>query len=125
MTVDIRDVDLSTADTGNVVSIRLTGKLTTEDYARFVPVIEEAIARHGKIRLLLELRDFHGWTAGALWEDTKFDMHHFNDLERLAIVGEKRWEKGMAIFCKPFTTAEIRYFDVSEREAAEAWIAVS
>jgi hypothetical protein len=28
----------------------------------------------------------------------------------------------MATFCKPFTTATIRYFDRSEAEQAETWI---
>jgi hypothetical protein len=28
----------------------------------------------------------------------------------------------MAVFCKPFTTATIRYFDRSEADQAEAWI---
>jgi hypothetical protein len=28
----------------------------------------------------------------------------------------------MAKFCKPFTTAAIRYFDVAQAEEANAWI---
>ena len=43
-------------------------------------------------------------------------------IERLALVGEKRWEAGMAVFCKPFTTAEVRYFDESKAEEAAEWI---
>ena len=70
----------------------------------------------------MELHDFRGWTVGALWEDTKFAARHFNDLERLAVVGEKKWEKGLAFFAKPFTTAAVRYFDMTEREKARAWI---
>ncbi len=30
---------------------------------------ERLIGEHGKIRILLEMHDFHGWEAGALWED--------------------------------------------------------
>jgi len=29
---------------------------------------------------------------------------------------------GMAVFCKPFTTAKIRFFVLSESDEAEAWI---
>ena len=57
-----------------------------------------------------------------LWEDIKFDLKHFADIERLAIVGEKRWEQGMAAFCRPFTSAKIRYFDHSRIEEAREWI---
>jgi hypothetical protein len=64
---------------------------------------------------------FHGWTTGALWEDIKFDVKHFSDIERVAMVGEKKWQKGMSEFCRPFTTAKIRYFDHSEANAAREW----
>jgi hypothetical protein len=58
-----------------------------------------------------------------LWEDIKFDVKHFRDIERLALVGEKKWEEGMATFCKPFTTAEVRYFDRAQVDDAREWIA--
>jgi hypothetical protein len=29
----------------------------------------------------------------------------------------------MATFCKPFTTAKIKYFDHTQLEAARAWLA--
>ncbi|QGJ71183.1 Universal stress protein UspA [Planctomycetales bacterium 10988] len=106
----------------NVLEVRLTGKLTKEDYVMFVPAMENLVAEHGKIHLLLILHDFHGWTAGALWEDIKFEMKHSGDIAKLAIVGETKWEKGMAAFCKPFTSASIKYFDHTEVEAARQWV---
>lgn len=87
-----------------------------------MPVVEEQIQRTGKLRILFVMRDFHGWTAGALWEDVKFDLKHWKDIERLAIVGETKWEKGMAAFCKPFTKAHIRYFDQGQLNDARAWL---
>ena len=107
---------------GNILVIKLTGKLAKEDYEHFIPDVERLIKQHGKLRMLVQMHDFHGWTAGALWQDIKFDMKHFRDVERLALVGEKTWEHGMAVFCKPFTSATVRYFDRSEADQAEAWI---
>ncbi len=107
---------------GKIVAIKLTGKLTKEDYEHVTPAVERLIKQHGKVRMLVQLHDFHGWTAGALWEDIKFDLKHFQDIERLALVGETAWERGMATFCKPFTTATVRYFDHTKAEQAEAWI---
>jgi len=107
---------------GKVLEVHLTGKLTEEDYAQFVPKVEELIQRHGKISMLVRMRDFHGWDASALWEDIKFDVRHFADIERLALVGEKPWQKGMAVFCKPFTTAEVRYYEPDEEDRARAWV---
>ena len=71
----------------------------------------------------MTMHDFHGWEMAAAWEDTKFGMRHFHDIERLAMVGEKAWQHGMSVFCKPFTKAKIRYFDSSEAAEADRWIA--
>ena len=79
-----------------ILGFKLSGKLHDEDYKKFVPLIDAAVAKEGKIRLLAQFHDFHGWDAGALWEDIKFDARHFRDIERLAMVGETKWQAGMA-----------------------------
>lgn len=105
-----------------IVSLTFTGKLDKEDYELFVPQIE-GLMREGKaVRILVEMKDFHGWTIGALWEDTKFGTRHFSDIDRLAIVGDRRWEKVLTAFIKPFTTASVRYFDAMEKEKALEWL---
>ena len=86
-------------------------------------MIDAAVAKHGKIRLLAQFQDFHGWDLHALWDDIKFATTHCLAIERIAMVGEKAWEKWMAKVCKPFTMAKIRYFDASELDAAKAWLA--
>ena len=115
-------IELNEEVGGKLLIIRVTGKLTREDYKSFVPKVEELILKFGKIRMVLEMRDFHGWDAGALWEDIMFDIRHFSDIESLALVGDKKWEKGMSIFCKPFTKAQIKYFDLTEIYKAYEWI---
>jgi hypothetical protein len=104
------------------IEVDLNGKLTREDYEHFVPDTERLIREQGKIRILVTMHDFEGWNAGALWEDIKWDTRHFNDIERLAIVGEEKWQKWMAGFCKPFTTAKVRYFKFDELDAAYSWL---
>jgi hypothetical protein len=115
-------VELKEIDSGRLIEVYLTGKLVKEDYEAFLPTVERLVKQHGKIRMFVELHEFHGWTAGALWEDIKFDAKHFSDIDRLAIVGETKWEKGMAAFCKPFTTARVRYFDHTKTAEAREWV---
>ncbi len=122
MTVNFSDVTLSTTQASNVMHLHVSGKLTTDDYQLLGPEVEQLIKKHGKIRILFEMDDFHGWTAGALWEDIKFDLKHFKHIERIAMIGEKAWEHGMATFCRPFTAAKIRYFDRSEADEATEWV---
>lgn len=122
MSTETTGIELVEQQDGKVLEVQITGKLQKNDYEAFVPVVERLIQRHGKLRMLCSLHDFHGWTAGALWEDIKFDAKHFNHIERLAIVGESKWQQGMATFCKPFTTATVRYFDRSRLPEAQQWI---
>src|SRR5579859_3172437 len=115
-------VTLKETNGGKVLEVGLTGKLTEEDYQIFIPVVERLVKEHGKIRMLVDMHDFHGWTMGALWQDIKFDVKHFRDIERVAMVGETQWEHGMAVFCKPFTAAKVRYFYRAEIDQARSWL---
>jgi hypothetical protein len=119
---ELSAIALKETNGGKVLEVQLTGKLAKEDYEQFVPVAERLVRQHGKIRLLVEMHDFHGWTAGAVWEDIKFDAKHFNDIERIAMVGEAKWQHGMAVFCQPFTAAKIRYFERAASDQARAWL---
>ncbi|MFQ5733647.1 MAG: STAS/SEC14 domain-containing protein [Planctomycetaceae bacterium] len=115
-------VQLTEEAGGRILSFKVSDKLTSEDYQQFVPETERLIAAHGKIRLLFDMQDFHGWRLGALWEDVKFDLKHFRDIERLAMVGDRTWQKWMATFCRPFTSATIRYFDHDRICEAREWL---
>ena len=105
-----------------ILGFKLSGKLHDEDYKNFVPVIDAALAKQGAIRLLAQFTDFHGWDLRALWDDIKFSTTHYTKVERIALVGDKAWEKWMAKVCKPFTLAKVRYFDTAETAAAWAWL---
>ena len=107
---------------GKVLEVKLTGKLTRQDYEQFVPAVERLMRERGKVRMLLRMHDFHGETMGAMWEDLKFGVKHFADFERLALVGDRKWEAVMAFFCKPFTRAAVRYFDEAKADEAVLWI---
>jgi len=115
-------IELQTAPDSKIVSVKVTGKLHREDYVTFSPRVEELIRERGKLCMLIEMHDFHGWDMGALLEDIKFDVKHFADIERVAFVGDKKWQKGMSVFCKPFTRAKVRYFERDQEEQAAAWL---
>ena len=115
-------IKLNEKSGGKVLEVQASGKLTQGDYQHFAPACERLIKQHGKIRVLFEMADFHGWELPALWDEIKFDVKHFSDIERLAMVGDKKWEEGMSLFCAAFTSAKIQYFDASAMDAARKWI---
>jgi len=115
-------IDILPQMPAHVLGFKLSGKLHDEDYKKFVPMVDDAISKDGKVRMLAQFHDFHGWDAHALWDDIKFSTTHCTKIERIALVGEKAWEKGMATVCKPFTMATIKYFDASDVEAVKMWL---
>ena len=118
-------IQLNEENGGKMLVVHVSRKLAAADYEHFVPEFERLVREHGKVSVLFNMTGFHGWEAGALWEDTKFAFKHFADIERLAMVGEKRWQHGMATFCKPFTKATIRYFDHADAAEARKWLGES
>lgn len=118
----IKVIDRSETGIDNFVEIHVSGKLDKTDYEVFVPRMELIMREHDVLRMLVVLEEFEGWTAGGLWEDIKFDTKHYNDVERLAIVGDKKWHEMMSKVCKPFTTAEVRYYPLCDLETARGWL---
>jgi hypothetical protein len=115
-------MQLEETDGGKVLEIHATGKLEKADYLHFTPEAERLIKDHGKISVLFDMADFHGWEAGAVWEDIKFDLKHFSHIKKVAMIGEKKWQKAMSTVCKPFTTAKVRYFERPQLNEARAWL---
>lgn len=106
----------------NAMGFTLTGTLHDEDYKKLVPMVDEAIARHGPTRLLVRLHDFDGWDARAAIDDLKFAVNHYRDIERIALVGEKNWHELLAMIAGPFTAARIRFFGPDELDVAWNWL---
>lgn len=78
---------------GKVLEVVLHGKLERDDDERILPETERMIRQHGRIRILITLRDFRGWDARALWEDIRWNARYFHRVERMAIVGGKTWHR--------------------------------
>ena len=111
-------------DTGSskILGFKLSGKLHDEDYKTFMPVVDAAVASQGKLRMLAQFEDFHGWDMHAAWDDFKFGIKHYSDIDRIAMVGDEKWEEWMARLSKPFMGAAVKYFDASRIEEALAWL---
>jgi len=108
---------------GNTIAIRVTGKLTHEDYQNFLPKLEEQIKQLDKVSLLIELDNFKGWELKAIKDDVEFILKHAEDIERVAIVGDKAWERWMAAMVKPFVLfADVKYFNREDLQKAWDWL---
>lgn len=106
----------------NIIYTIAEENLNDEDHDRIIMLLQEKIRTLGKIRWYFELRDFKGWALSTLWNDLKLGLKYSKDLEMIAIVGDKKWEKRLIQLMKPFTNAEIKFFEDDDREEAKIWI---
>lgn len=113
-------IDITVND--NTVFTISSGKLMKSDYEKLLPLVKDLISEYGRIRWYFEMRDFEGWSLDAFWKDVKFDLSHANDFEKVAMVGENKWQQVMTSLMKPFTKAEVRFFSLEEKEKAAKWI---
>ena len=106
----------------HLIAVKVIGKLEKADYDSLIPEAEEKISRYGKVNVYWEMEDFEGWSPSGLWPEIKFDIKHLNDINKVAIVGDMKWEEWITNLAKPFTSAEIKFFELSQREQAMMWV---
>lgn len=106
----------------HIVYMVAKGKLDDDDYDKILPLLRQKIEDHGKVSWYFQMEDFKGWSFNAFWRDIQFDVKNNNKMERIAIVGENKWQEAMTDFMKPFADAEIKYFDEDKAAEAKEWI---
>jgi len=113
----------------NIIATRANDLLGIKDYEKIHPFIHNIINAGDKVRWYFEMDDGTISNSAGFWEDGILEMNygsmnftHAEDIEKIAIVGNKKWEKWMYSIMKPFTKASIMYFDMPDRKKAIEWI---
>lgn len=106
----------------SALELDIQDKLDTSDYERFTALAEDRIRNHGEVNFLVRASNFSGWSPAALWHDLKFDVSHYNDVSRVAVVAEDSSRDWMATLSRPFTGADVEFFPESELDSARQWV---
>lgn len=113
----------------NIIATKANDVLGIRDYEKIHPLIHNIINAGKKVRWYFEMDRCSITNSTGLWEDgtieVKYgtlDFMHTEDIEKIALVGNKRLEKCMRSIMVPFKNAIIKYFDLPEKEDAIDWI---
>jgi hypothetical protein len=104
---------------GCVSKVVASGVLTRADHVAFLDHLRELFGKRGKVRVLIELKDFRGWGGRAGWDDPTLQLRYEDAVSRLAIVGEAKDHSWMDLMAQPF--ANVRYFHPEEWDEAWRW----
>jgi len=109
-------------ESGHVLTMKVSGTLSQAELAGMQTATASVIRAGGKWQILVLTENFDGWERGGTWNDFSV-MEHDACIERMAIVGEPRWQDMTLLFTaagmRPFP---IRYFDPAQASAARQWL---
>jgi hypothetical protein len=118
MSVEIQEAS------GRTVTFRVTGQMKQLELAAAQQKVAEFIKKVGKVRFLVLIEDFLGVDKAGDWGDVSFQAQYDEFIERIAIVGEQRWEDVTLLFTgKGIRHVPIEYFQPTELAKAKAWLA--
>ena len=109
---------------GNVLAIKATGLVSGDDYRHVVtPAATAMRAAHDRLRLLFHIPPgFRKFTTTALWDDRQIGLYSLHNFDRVAVVTDIEWLKGLANGVRLSAPAEIRVFAHAELDAARDWV---
>ncbi|MBI5041846.1 MAG: STAS/SEC14 domain-containing protein [Gammaproteobacteria bacterium] len=105
------------------MTITVSGMLAQSELTQVQQAAADIIRAHGKVRILVLAGDFAGWERGGDWADFSFQETFDPYIEKMAIVGDTRWEDLTLIFvAKGLRSFPIEYFASGELDRAQAWL---
>jgi hypothetical protein len=109
--------------TGGILTVKVRGKLKHADLVAMQKSAAEYIRKNGKVKFLVITEDFQGWERQGDWGDVSFSGKYDAYIEKMAIVGEKKWEDLALVFvAKGFRPVAIEYFLHEQLDQARAWL---
>ncbi len=109
--------------TGKLLQLKIRGMLKKADHDRIIQIAKEAIEREGKVHVLIILEAFEGWDRGGDWGDVSFMSEQGRHIEKMAIVGDEKWQDdALAFTAKGFRATAIEFFTPARLNDARTWL---
>ncbi len=107
---------------GNVVGYKVIGDITASDYKTLEPQVKALVEKEGNIRVLFDMTGFKWEKVEAWLPDLKFGHEFHHQIDKMAIVGDKTWEKWMTGLAKHTYARNAKFFHSTDISKAWAWL---
>ena len=108
---------------GNLRVLRITGLLRKSELDAALEAEAKQWKPTTKVKVLVMLEDFKGWERGADWGDVTFMFGHDDQIEKMAIVADTKWESDALMFAgKGLRRAQVKFFPANQLALARAWL---
>lgn len=107
----------------NIYRLDVSGLLQKRDLERSQDFLAKEMQRIGNVRLLFVLIGFEGWDQRDDWRDMAFYVKYGSSIDRIAIVGEERWQAETMMFTGAgLRRAPVEFFPETSAAQARAWL---
>ena len=102
--------------------ISLSGKLTQHELKNFETKIESLLQEYEvpSINILADIREIEGIELKAAWNEFLFALRHYKQFKKIAIVGNKKFEKISINLLNKMISADIQYYE--QYDLASDWL---
>lgn len=116
-------IDVQENPNSNILELKVVEELTASDIDHLEPVVDKHVKESDHPCLLLLMEEFSGWEdAAAFWKDLKMDTEYISDFNRIALLGDAKWEEWFTKLIDPVTPNEIKFFELHKIEHARKWL---
>lgn len=112
-------------ENSSIYVLRLSGEVQRSEFDNVQDKTAGEIDRGVKPRILAILdKNFEGWEKSVAWGNLDFLYWHSNEIVKIAIVGDPRWEtEALAFAGAGFRNAPVKFFPESQIAQARTWLA--
>ena len=106
----------------DVLGFKASGDISKADYETMVPAVEAALKEYETVHVLLDMTEFKWEEVEAWGADWKFGREFHQKISKMAIVGDKTWEKWLAKVAAPFYAVEAKFYHADDIDSAWTWL---
>ena len=115
-------IEIDDRSRGRVIGLRASGKIAGAELGQALERVEQAIAEHGKVRILVHVENLGAFSPGALMDDPRLSLERADDVEWVAVVADGILFGTYVKAAAMLVPGEIRRFKTRELDEAWRWI---
>lgn len=116
-------ITIETHTENSIIAVKASDTLSKKDFDKLAPTLKEFTGSNRDSHLLMTLERFKGWDdVSSFWKDLKLDAEFIGEFDRIAIVGEKKWQKWGTNLLDSLTKNELKFFEIKNADGAWLWL---
>ncbi len=108
----------------NVFAYEVNGRLREKDIKSAIAAMKPYLEREGKFNVLARMKNFGGFDLLAALDDdlVKTKYKAISKIDKYAVIGAKAWMRNFVELISGLFSAQIRFFDPEDEQAAWEWV---